>query len=51
VSGEEYSRDGIDKTARQLRESSRRAGKKISHEEARARVVRAVRNDERKTGR
>jgi len=48
---EEYSRDGIDKTARQLRESARRAGQTISHNEARDRVVRAVQKDNRKNGR
>ena len=51
MSREEYSRDGIDKTARQLRESSQRAGRTVSHEEARRRVVRAVQTDERKNGR
>jgi hypothetical protein len=51
MSRDEYSRDGIDKTARQLRESAQRAGRSISHEEARRRVVRAVQTDERKNGR
>lgn len=51
MSRDEYSREGIEKTARQLRESSRRGGKPLTHDEARARVVRAVRNDEKKHGR
>jgi len=51
MSRDEYSREGIEKTARQLRESSRSSGKPLTHEEARARVVRAVRNDEKKNGR
>jgi len=51
VSREEYSRDGIDKTAQQLRRSAQREGRTISHKEARERVLRAVRNDERKNGR
>ena len=51
MSSDEYSREGIEKTARQLRESARRRGKTLTHEEARARVVRAVRNDEKHNGR
>ena len=51
MSGDEYSRDGIDKTAQQLRRSAQREGRTISHKEARDRVLRAVRNDERKNGR
>lgn len=51
MSREEYSREGIDRTARQLRESAQRSGRSISHAEARRRVVRAVQTDERKNGR
>ncbi len=50
MSRDEYTRDGIDKTARQLRESSVRAGRPISQQEARRRVVRAVIKDQRKNG-
>jgi len=48
---EEFSRDGIDKTAQQIRRSAQREGRTISHQEARDRVIRAVRNDQRKNGR
>jgi len=47
---EEYSREGIEKTARQMRYSAQRSGRTLSHEEARRRVVAAVRKDERKQG-
>ena len=47
---EEYSRRGIEKTARQLRESAQRRGETLSTDESRRRVVRAVVNDERKNG-
>ena len=51
MSRDEYSREGIAKTARQLKLSAQRRGETISHEDARRRVVRAVRSDERKAGR
>jgi len=51
MSRDEYSREGIERTARQLRESSRRRGETLTHKEARDRVLRAVRNDEKKNGR
>lgn len=51
MSRDEYSREGIAKTARQLKLSAQRRGETISHDEARRRVVRAVRSDERKAGR
>jgi len=42
-----YTRDGIDKTAEKLRESSIRNGNPITHEQARDRVIQAVRREER----
>jgi len=41
-----YTKDGIDKTAEKLRESSIRNGTPITHEQARDRVIQAVRNEE-----
>ena len=44
---ETYTRDGIDRTAQKLRENAAKNGNPhLTHEQARARVVQAVRRDE-----
>lgn len=42
--------DKIDKTARILRETAAKAGKKVTHTEARERVVEAMQRQDRKKG-
>ena len=41
-----YTREGIDRTAEKLRENAAKNGNNITHEQARRRVVEAVRRDE-----
>lgn len=43
-------RDGIDRTAQQVREHAARSGVQLTHEQARDRVVRAVNKTDRQRG-
>lgn len=42
----DFTSDGIDRTAAAVREHAARNGQQITHEQARTRVLRAVRNEE-----
>ena len=46
--GERLSREAVDRTARDLAESQRKAGGKMTYDQARARVARALKTTERR---